>query len=182
MKMKRIIIFFCLLSCGFFSLAETAQAQQITKFAVVDLPRVYTSFFRDSRPVRDFEARSARVQAEIDKMNEEILTLKSQLLDAQSQGDNTRILRLENDIFRKSEFLQQYYQTKTQELETQRKKLADSNSFMQQVYDEIRIIAESEGYSMVLSLKDNKGILWHSPTVDITEQLIQNLQSKAGTR
>lgn len=176
--MKRIIVFVCVLASGFFSL----EAQQITKFAVVDLPRVYTSFFRDSRAVRDFEARSTRVQAEIDKMNDEILTLKSQLLDAQSQNDNTRILRLENDIYQKSEFLQQYYQTKTEELEMQRKRLANSNVFYQQVHDEIRIIAESEGYSMVLSLKDNKGILWYSPTVDITDTVIANLLSKAGSR
>ncbi|MDR2900660.1 MAG: OmpH family outer membrane protein [Treponema sp.] len=176
--MNKIIIFICLLVGGIFSL----EAQQLTRFAVVDLPRVYTSFFRDSRAVRDFEARSARVQVEIDKMNEEILTLKSQLVDAQAQNDNTRALRLENDIYKKSEFLQQYYQTKTEELETQRKRLANSNTFYQQVYDEIRIIAESEGYSMVLSLKDNKGILWYSPTVDITDTVIQNLQSKAGSR
>jgi outer membrane protein len=174
--MKRIVIFTFFLLLGFFSL----EAQQLTRFAVVDLPRVYTSFFRDSRPVRDFEARSTRVQAEIDKMNEEILTLKSQLLDAQAQNDNTRSLRLENDIYKKSEFLQQYYQTKTEELEMQRKRLANSNTFYQQVHDEIRIIAESEGYSMVLSVKDNKGILWYSPTVDITDTVIANLQSKAG--
>ncbi len=178
MKTKRIIIFLVLLICGFFSLG----AQQITKFALVDLSRVYTSFFRDSRPVREFEARSARVQVEINKMNDEIVTLKSQLLDAQIQDDNARVLRLENDIFRKSEFLQQYYQTKTEELEMQKKTLLSSNDFLQQVYDEIRIIAESEGYSMVLSLKDNEEILWYSPTVDITETIIQNLVSKAGSR
>jgi outer membrane protein len=176
--MKRIIIVLSLFVCGFFSL----QAQQITKFAVVDLPKVYTSFFRDSRPVRDFEARSARVQAEIDRMNTELQTLKSQLVDAQAQNDNSRVLRLENEIFRKSEFLQQYYQTKTEELETQRQRLASSSTFYRQIHDEIRLIAESEGYSMVLSLKDTKGILWYSPTVDITDQLIQSLTENAGSR
>jgi outer membrane protein len=178
MNIKRIIIFLCVLLCGFFAL----EAQQITKFAVVDISKVYTSFFRDSRPVRDWEARSARVQADIDKMNQEIVTLKSQLLDAQAQGDNTRALRLENDIFRKSEFLQEYYVTKMEELEKQKQNLSNSNTFMQQLNDEIRIIAESEGYSMVLSLKDSKGILWYSPTVDITEMIIENLLSKAGSR
>jgi outer membrane protein len=48
------------------------------------------------------------------------------------------------------------------------------------VMDEIRLIAESEGYSMVLNLKENTGIIWHSPTVDITEKVIQNLRSRAG--
>ena len=32
---------------------------------------------------------------------------------------------------------------------------------------------------MVLNLKENKGILWYSPTVDITDKVIQNLSSKS---
>ena len=174
--MKRAVIFITLLFGGMLSL----QAQQLTRFAVVDLPKVYTQFFRDSKPVRDFEERSARVQAEINKMNQEILGLRSQLVDAQAKGDSAKALSLENDIFKKSEFLKQYFQTKTEELEIQRKRLSESNTFMQQVYDEIRIIAEAEGYSMVLSLKeDNSAILWYSPTVDITDKIIQSLLSKA---
>jgi outer membrane protein len=65
-------------------------------------------------------------------------------------------------------------------LEDQKKKLSQSSGFLEQVYDEIRFIAESEGYSMVLNLKENTGILWYSPTVDITDKLIQNLRTKAG--
>ncbi|QQO08201.1 OmpH family outer membrane protein [Breznakiella homolactica] len=160
--------------------AASAGAQQLTRFAVVDLPRVYTSFFRDSRAVRDFEERSARVQAEIDRMNEEIQTLRSSKVDAERQGNTEQALRLESEIYRKSEFLREYFQTKTAELEDQRKRLAQSNTFLQQVLDEIRYIAESEGYSMVLNLKENTGIIWYSPTVDITDKVIQNLMTKAG--
>ena len=39
--------------------AGSLHAQQLTRFAVVDLPKVYAAFFRDSRAVRDFEDRSA---------------------------------------------------------------------------------------------------------------------------
>ncbi|MDR1177922.1 MAG: OmpH family outer membrane protein [Spirochaetaceae bacterium] len=165
-----------LLFAGVFAGAQ----QQLTRFAVVDLPRVYTSFFRDSRAVRDYEERSARVQAEVDRMNQEIQNLRSSYVDAEAQGDRERALRLESEMYRKSEFLREYYQAKTAELEDQRRRLAQSNSFLQQVMDEIRFIAESEGYSMVLNLKENTGIIWYSPTVDITEKVIQNLRSKAG--
>jgi outer membrane protein len=41
-------------------------------------------------------------------------------------------------------------------------------------------VAESEGYSMVLSKTDAKGILWYSPSVDITDKVIQGLLTKAG--
>jgi outer membrane protein len=162
--------------------AGALEAQQLTRFAVVDLTKVYTSFFRDSRAVREFEERSARVQAEIDKMTAEIQTLKSSQLDAQAKGDEAQALRLENEIYRKSEYLKEYFQTKTAELNDQKNKLAQSGSFLTQVQNEIRYIAESEGYSMVLNLKENTGILWYSPTVDITDKVIQNLVAKAGRR
>ncbi|MDR1099656.1 MAG: OmpH family outer membrane protein [Treponema sp.] len=153
-------------------------AQQLTRFAVVDLPRVYVAFFRDSRAVREFEERSARVQAEIDRMTAEIQALKIRQADAVLKGEEDQGIRLENEIYRRSEFLKEYYRLKTAELEDQKKKLTQSDSFRDQVFDEIRYIAESEGYSMVLNLKDNNGILWYSPTVDITDKLIQNLQDK----
>jgi outer membrane protein len=155
------------------------EAQQLTRFAVVDLPRVYTAFFRESRAVREFEERSARVQSEIDRMTAEIQTLRSRQADAVLKEDQDQSLRLENDIYRKSEFLKEYYRLKTAELEDQKKRLTQAGSFREQVFDEIRYIAESEGYSMVINVKDNNGILWYSPTVDITDKIIQNLQDKA---
>ena len=157
-------------------LAASLYAQQLTRFAVVDLPKVYTAFFRDSRSVREFEERSAGVQAEIDKMTREIQELRSKRIDLVNQGDQAGALRLENEIYRKSEFLREYYTVKTAELEDQRRKLAQSDSFMEQVYGEIRSIAESEGYSMVMNLKD---AIWYSPTVDITDKVIQNLANRS---
>jgi len=154
-------------------------AQQLTRFAVVDMPKVYTAFFRDSRAVRQFEERSARVQSDIDKITKEIQDLKSRQLDASGRGDQSEALRLENQVYRRSEYLRDYYTTKTAELEDQKRRLMQSGSFLEQVYDEIRYIAESEGYSMVLDLKDAKGIIWYSANVDITDKLIQNLLTKA---
>ena len=154
-------------------------AQQLTRFAVVDLPRVYVTYFRESRAVRDFEERSAKVQSDIDRMTAEINTLKNQQISAEFQGNQVLALRLETEINRKSDYLREYYRLKTAELESQKNQLAQSNSFLEQVYDEIRFIAESEGYSMVLNLKENTGILWYSPTVDITDKLIQNLMEKS---
>ncbi|MDR0525512.1 MAG: OmpH family outer membrane protein [Spirochaetaceae bacterium] len=153
-----------------------AGAQQLTRFAVVDLPRVYLAFFRESRAVREFEEQSVRVQAEIDRLTREIQTLQTDRFNAESRGDRTQALRLENDIYRASEYLKEYYRVKSAELEDKKTKLVQSDTFRTQVYDEIRNIAESEGYSMVLNLKDD--ILWYSPTVDITDKVIQNLRSK----
>jgi len=173
--MKKFVLLVLLAGCFTTSLF----AQQLTRFAVVDLPKVYAAFFRDSRAVREFEERSARVQSEIDRMTKEIQDLKSKQADMVLKGDQTQALKLENESYRKSEFLKEYYTVKTAELEDQRRKLSQSGTFLEQVYSEIRSIAESEGYSMVLNLKENTGILWYSPTVDITDKLIQNLLDKS---
>jgi outer membrane protein len=174
--MKKIILsHLCLLMFPFL-----LPAQQITRFAVVDMSKVYTAFFRESRAVRDFEERSARVQADVDRMTREIQDLKSSQSNAELQGDNEKAVKLESEIYKKSEFLKEYFKLKTTELEDQKKKLSQSTAFLEQVYNELRFVAESEGYSMVLNLKDAKGILWYSPAIDITDKVIQNLQSKRG--
>jgi outer membrane protein len=171
---KRVILFLLLTViclCGIYS-------QQLTRFALVDMPKVYMAFSRESKPVRDFEEKSAKVQAEIDKLTREIQDLKSRYADAVTSNNETEALRLENLIYRRSEFLKDYFQTKTAELDDQRNKLMQSGSLLEQIYDEIRYIAESEGYTMVLNMKNNPSIIWFSPTVDITDKLIQNLQTR----
>jgi outer membrane protein len=175
MKKRGIITFVCMAA-----MAWPLGAQQLTRFAVVDLSRVYSQFFRESRAVREWEERSAKVQSEVDRMTAEIQTLNGSFVDAEARGDEERALRIQNDIYRKQDFLREYYQVKKTELEDQMKKLSGSGSFLEQVQTEIRFIAESEGYSMVLNQRTNTGILWFSPTVDITEKLITNLRTKAG--
>jgi outer membrane protein len=173
---KKVFLFLLIGICASLSLLP---AQQLTRFAVVDLPKIYTAFFRDSRAVREFEERSTRVQNEIDRMTREIQELRSRYADAVLQGDQALAMRLETEIYRKSEFLKEYYNTKTAELEDQRRRLSQSGTFLEQVYSEIRYIAESEGYSLVFNIRETRGIIWHSPTVDITDKVIQNLLNKA---
>jgi len=173
--MKKFLLLFI---TGCF-LGITVHAQQLTRFAVVDLPRVYTAFMAESRAVRDFEERSAKVQADIDRMTAEIQTLNVNKVNAQTQGNTEQALRYEAEAIRRSDILKEYYRTKTAELESIRKSLTQSGTFLDQVYDEIRFVAESEGYSMVLNIKENAGILWYSPTVDITDKLIKSLMDKA---
>ena len=174
--MKKVLLLFFV--C--FGLGRIVTAQQLTRFAVVDLPRVYTAFFSQSRPVREFEERSARVQSEVDRRTRELNELRARRAEAQLQGNQNELNRLDTQIHRLSEATRDYYQTQTRILEDQRQRLMQSGSFMDQVYDEIRFIAESEGFSMVLNLTENTGIIWYSPTVDITDRLIRNLIEKSG--
>lgn len=175
---KRFLFVFSVLFFSFLGSGSLC-AQQLTRFALVDLSKVYTAYFRDSRAVRDFEQQSAKVQTEIDKRSKEIEDLKLRHSEAVLRGDQSESARLENQVYNRTEALKEYFRLKTAELEDQKRKLMQSGSFLNQVYDEIRYIAESEGYSAVYDLKDTKGLIWYSPTIDVTDKLIQNLQKKA---
>ena len=153
-------------------------AQQLTRFAVVDLARVYSAFFLQSGPVRQLEADAASIQAEINRMSQEIQQLQSARLNAIAAGNQSQALQLENDIRGRTEFLREFHTVRTAELESRRRALAQADEFLGQVYSEIRAVAESEGFTMVLDLGTTPGIVWFSPIVDITDRLIQRLLAR----
>ncbi len=150
-------------------------AQQITKFAIVDTSRIYTTFYRDSRSVRDYEAKKSQYQGEIQRMSEEIKALRQQKVDADAAKDISKVSRLDSDITAKTNFLLDYTKAKNAELDSLKKKLTSDDVFYSMLYEEIRKIAEADGYSMVLSLQEGNSILWYSPTVDITDKVIRDM-------
>jgi len=166
------LVFAVVFVCG---AVVSVSAQQLTRFAVVDLTRVYSAFFLQSGPVRQLEQDSAAVQAEINRMTQEIQGMQSMRLTALSAGDQMQALRLENDIRGRTEFLREFHAVRTAELEARRRALSQTDEFLGQIYNEIRFVAESEGFTMVLDIANTPGILWFSPIVDITDTLIDRL-------
>lgn len=153
-------------------------AQQITRFAVIDTARIYTTFYRDSRSVRDYESKKALYQGEIQRMSEEVKALRQQKVDAATAGDQTKAARLDAEIATKTNALLEYSKVKNAELDVLKKKLTTDDEFYSMLYDEISKIAEADGYSMVLSLQEGNAIIWYSPTVDITDKVIRSMTSR----
>ncbi|WP_147615865.1 OmpH family outer membrane protein [Treponema pectinovorum] len=169
--MKKISVFFA----AIFIFASSVFAQQITRFGVVDTARVYQAYFRNSSPVRNYEAKKAEFQNEINRRTEEIRNLKSQKVDYQKNNNTSAAERLETEITRKTDLLTEYTSTKNVELESLKKNLQNSDSFYKKLYGILEKVAENEGFSMILSLQQANAILWYSPSVDITEKVINEL-------
>jgi len=155
-----------------------ATAQQITRLAVVDVQKVMLSFYRESKAMREYEDRKAKVQAEIEKMQLEIKDLQRQKSDAETKDDKTASADLDRAISVKTDYLKQFYAARSAELEDMKKKMFESNQFVQEVYNEIQAVAEREGFSIALDLKASNGIIWYSPAIDITDKVVQNLSGK----
>jgi len=166
---------FILLVLGFQALV--AQQKQITKFAVVDVQRIYSTFKQNSGLVRDYEEKKLRYQNEIQVLSDEIIELKRKRVQLQKQGATEAVTTLSEEITAKTNNLTEFSKAKNEELATIKKSL-NSNQFYNSLYAIIKQVAVKEGYSMVVSLQDGSSILWYSPTVDITQDIIKELKKR----
>ena len=166
-----------IISILFLLCAAALSAQQITRFAVVDTSRIYSTFLRDARSVRDYQAKQAKYQAETQRMSDEIITLRQKKVDAEAAGKKDAVQKYQAEIDSKTSFLLEYSKACNDELAMLRKNLVSDDVFYARLYAAIKKIAESEGYTMVLNLQQGEAIVWYSPTVDITETVIRELSS-----
>jgi Skp family chaperone for outer membrane proteins len=159
----------------------SVSGQQITRIAVVDLSKVIAAFSKDSEAVKDFEKEKSQVQSDIDAMSAEIMRLMTQKADADKTGDKAASLKLRDDIDAKTKALTDFVSAKQVELDNQAKKLATTDAFSKDLYKQIQNVAETEGYSLVINLKSSdsvmNSVLWYSPTIDITADVIEALTS-----
>lgn len=164
-----VIAFVLLVSCSIFA------QQDMTKVGVIDTARVYQTYFRDSAGIRNYETKRTEFQAEVDKRTAELKELQQKKINYEKAGETSAALKLEAEITTKTDFLTEYTRVKQVELESLKSKLADSDSFYDTLYTVIENIAESEGLSLILSLQQANAILWYSPSVDITDKVIDRL-------
>lgn len=150
-------------------------AQQITKFGVVDTNRVYSTYFRKSTAVRNYENKRAEFQEEINKRTAELRELQQKKLDFEKNGNESQALKLEAEITKKTDYLTEYTNAKNVEIDSILKSLKDSDEFYKKLYDTLSRIAEGGGYSMILSLQESNAILWYSNSIDITDEVISKL-------
>lgn len=151
---------------------------QITKFAVVDTSKIYTSFYQNSEKIRNYEKKKAQFQEEIKTRTAELKDLKSKKLTLEKQGNTTEALKVQAEITKKSEFLTEYTNTKNIELETMLTQMQRDDDFYKKLYKTLGKVAQEGGYSMILSLQENNSILWYSSSIDITNDVIKELGLK----
>jgi len=172
--MKRFI-FTILLCCGIlYSLSAQAS---ITRFAVVDMNRIISIFAESSPEVGAFIEKRNKVQAEIDRQSQELEELNARLKEAEEQGKRDQIRTLETQIRTKTQSLQAFIQSSFADLERDRNRLLNNSAFMNSIVAVVRAVAESEGVTMVLTKTEASGILWYSPSIDITNKVIERFRT-----
>jgi outer membrane protein len=152
---------------------ERLSAEQLTTVAVVDIDRVYNSFYRDSRAVRELERTREEYQAEIDDQVAELETLRDRRTRAENLNNQSQVESLTEEIRQLQQFLEDLTRRRRQQLQQQQENLL-SDEFLEQLQDAIQFVAESEGYTVVVR-SDQAGLQWWSPEVDISDAVVQRL-------
>jgi outer membrane protein len=154
-------------------------AQQITRVAVVNIARILAAFPIDQDSLKNFEAKKAEIQAEINAMTAEVRELSARKAELESMGAVLTAKHYGNEIDRKTQAVKEYAAQRQNELDIMAKVAGANLSFVQRLGSTIARVAEAEGYSLVLNLapEDKKSdlVLWNSPSVDITDKVIQAL-------
>jgi len=166
----------------FLALAGAAFGDQITRVGVLDIEKVYSVYFRESRAVKELQEKRAEVLREIGRIDEEVLALESQKLQAESDRNGDLALKLDTEIFKKKQYRDDYRRIKMDQLRKMSERVALSDAFLDELVSAIQFVAESEGFSVILNKSGQfeQFFFFYTKEVDITEKVIQELVRRAG--
>lgn len=152
-------------------------AERFTQIGIIDLSKIISNYFRESRAYRELEEMKNEFEANRERIMEEIDQLEQRKLNAENRGDDREVLQLDNEIFEKKEYLKEYTRIKYNQITKRQESLLESSSFLSEILKEIEFIAENEGYSIVFNAK-NSDIIWYSEAVDITQLVLERLRRR----
>lgn len=154
----------------------TAFANQITRVGVIDRARILQTFYKESQATRELESLKEEIQNELVRLNDEIKMLEERKLNAENKGDESDALRLDNVIFDKRQYMQDYYRTKNNQLTERQKNMSQDKEFAKQLLEVIEFVGLSQGCSIVFDIS-TPGLIWSNDEVDITNMVLERLQS-----
>jgi outer membrane protein len=169
---------------AFLAAAALAGGEQITRIGVLDIEKVYSVYFRESRAVKELQEKKAEVLREIARIDEEVLTLEGQKLQAESDRNGELALKLDTEIFKKKQYRDDYRRIKMDQLRKMSERIALSDAFLDELVAAIQFVAESEGFSVILNKSGQfeQFFLFYTKEVDVTEKVIQELVRRSGQK
>ena len=160
----------------------TNTATTLTRFAVVDMNRLFSGYAVQSENAMSFLEKREQIQAEIERQTAELREIIENLNLAQQEGRQRDIRTLENQRDQKIRAIQNYIASSNAELERERERMVQIESrFRYFVTNSIRPYAESQGITMVMA-RDAPALLWFSSAeninrFDITGRVIEHISS-----
>lgn len=167
--MKKILIALALFSAGFIP----AIAQ---KFALVDMEYVLRRIPAYERANEQLNQVSKKWQAEVDALTEEAQNLyKTYQNEAVFLSEAQKTAREEEIVAKEKEAaeLKKTYFGPEGELYKKRESLMAP--IQDEIYNALKTISDAKGYSLILDRASDEGIIFASPKIDISNELLTKL-------
>ena len=153
--------------------ALTASAQ---KFALVDMDYILKNIPAYERANEQLNQVSKKWQAEVEALNTEAQTMYKNYQNEAVFLSQEQKKKKQDDIMKKEKEasdLKRKYFGPDGELFKQRENLM--TPIQEEIYNAVKEIAELRGYSLVIDRASDNGIVFGSPKIDISNEVLQKL-------
>ena len=151
-------------------------SMQAQKFALVDFDYIFKNIPAYERANEQLSQVSKKWQAEVDAITTEAQTMYKNyqnevvfLSKEQKQARQDAIMQKEKEA---SDLKRKYFGP---DGELFKKRTALMNPIQEEVYNAIKDVADLRGYQLVLDRASDAGIIYGSPKIDISDEVLQKL-------
>ena len=169
--MRRLLTIILILHSSLFVLHSSAQ-----KYALIDLEYILKNIPAYERATEQLAQVSKRWQAEVDALNTEASTMYKNyqnevvfLSQEQKQTRQNAIMQKEKEA---ADLKKKYFGS---EGELFKKRESLMSPIQEEVYNAVKEISELRGYQMVVDRASKSGIIFASPKIDISNEVLQKL-------
>ena len=166
--MKKLLVMIAVLASSI--------SMQAQKFALVDMDYIFKNIPAYERANEQLTQVSKKWQAEVDAWNTEAQTMYKNyqnevvfLSKEQKKAKQDAIMEKEKQA---SDLKRKYFGP---EGELYKKRAALMSPIQEEVYNAIKDVADLRGYQLVLDRASDAGIIFGSPKIDISEEVLRKL-------
>jgi outer membrane protein len=146
------------------------------KFALMDMEYILKNVPAYERANEQLEQISKKWQAEVEALNTESSTMyknyQNELVFLSQEQKKTKQEQIMSKEKEASDLKKKYFGP---EGELFKKRQALMSPIQEEVYNVVKEISESRGYSLVLDRSSDQGIIFGSPKIDISNEVLQKL-------
>lgn len=166
--MKKILMMFAMLAVAF-----TASAQ---KFALVDMEYILKNIPAYERANEQLTQVAKKWQAEVDALNTEAQTMyknyQNEVVFLSQEQKKERQEAIMNKEKEASELKRKYFGP---EGELFKKRTSLMTPILEEIYNAVKDIADLRGYSLILDRASDTSIIFGSPKIDISNEVLSKL-------
>lgn len=171
---KKTFLVLILIAVSVFGLS----AEQLSKIGIVNFSRIVEDYFAESSAWREIDVMREKYNEGKDEILDEINDRKMEKLEAENNGDELAILKIDDEIYNKQEYLKEFHSIWQNRINSKVQGVYQSSTFTAEILDAIDYIAENEGYSLIMRTQD-PDILWYNHEIDVTELVLERLRWQA---